>query len=202
MLKPRKSMATRAADFTRIRSARSGQRGFTLVEVLVALAIMAVLAAVLIPSLGSKMRDARTSAIAETLQGLAAGAAEFKKATTHYPGKLSLLTTPPLATSTDACANQLSTTATLWRGPYVSREMLTTGTSMGDGVIQDALTRTTVVSSTYLSISVTGVENETAADLETLLDGPSASPSTTGTIHSVASGTTTDVSYWIPVNGC
>ena len=175
--------------------------GFTMMEILVALAIVAVLTAVLLPVLGSKMRDARTAAIAGTLQGLSQGIAEYKKAVTRYPRSLSLLTTPPTAASLDACGNS-STPFQLWRGPYVSREMLATGTQMGDGAIQDQLRRVTAGSSTYLMIDVTGVETKSANDLETMFDGTTALPSTTGTIRTVVSGTTTDVTYSIPINGC
>lgn len=175
--------------------------GFTMVEILVALAILAVLTAVLLPALNSKMRDSRTTAIATTLQGLSQGIAEYKKAVTRYPNTLQLLTTPPTASSLDACGNTITTWA-LWRGPYVSREMLAAGTQMGDGSILNQLRRVTAGSSTYLMIDVNGVETQSANDLEASFDGSAAPAATTGTIRTAVSGTTTNVSYSIPINGC
>lgn len=178
------------------------RRGFSMMEILVALGIMAVLTAVLVPALSSKARDGRTAAIAQTLQGLAQGIAEYKKATTRYPSTLQLLTTAPVAGSLDACGNS-TTTFILWRGPYVSREMLSTGTPMGDGQILNALTRVTSGTQAFLQIKVTGVETKTADDLETLLDGTTTSPATTGTLRQAAGGPgVADISYTFPINGC
>ncbi len=85
---------------------RTRMRGFTLVEVLVALAIIATLVAVLYPALSGKVRDSRTAALLQTFQGYAQGVAEFKKGTTRYPSSLLLLTAAPTATSLDICGNQ------------------------------------------------------------------------------------------------
>ncbi len=205
----------------------SRSKGFSMVEVLVALAIIAVLGAVMIPALNSKLQDSRESAISQTLNGLALGMAEYKKALGRYPGQLSLLSVNPISTSPDLCGTAASTTATLWRGPYISREFAAAGMPMGDGRIQSAVRRspTTVVSSgtvAYALIDVTGVETSVATDLESQFDGtPDAAGGTirytsssipaqsgagvnpTPLIPATSSGVYT-VSFAIPINpsGC
>lgn len=181
--------------------------GFSVVEVLVALAITALLSAVLIPAIIGKVQDARRSALSQTLFALSQGIAEYRKAVTRYPPTLTVLTTVPVAgVTTDLCGgtNYLSqANVNNWRGPYVSREMLTSGVSMADGVIQNTLTRATSSTSVYLLINATGVERRTATDLESDLDG-GAVDSTAGTVrYSGATGASTvTVSYSIPISGC
>ena len=43
------------------------RRAFTVLEILVSLALIAVMAAVLVPALMARVRDARTSALAQTV---------------------------------------------------------------------------------------------------------------------------------------
>lgn len=187
------------------------RRGFSMMEILVALAIIAALTAVLVPALAGKLRDSRTTAISQTLLGLSQGIAEFKRATTRYPGSLTLLTTAPTSESPDICGNILSTIpASLWRGPYSSREILSEGISMGDAVIQASLSRVVSGTSIWLMIDSKDVENASASDLEASLDG-GAPDAGTGTIRSTsgsvgtataASPGTLNVSYAIPINSC
>lgn len=192
-------------------------RGFTMMEVIVTLAIMAVLTAVLLPALNNKLRDSRTTALSSTYLGLSQGIAEFKRATTRYPGSLLYLTTPPVAANLDICGNALSSTAvSLWRGPYSSRVITSNGISMGDAVIPTGLRRVTAGSSTFLLIDAANVEIPTVTDLESQLDG-SPSDLTAGTIRatssSIAATATSalinapdagsyNVSYAIPINSC
>lgn len=192
-------------------------RGFTMMEVIVTLAIMAVLTAVLLPALNNKLRDSRTTALSSTFLGLSQGIAEFKRATTRYPSSLLLLTNTPTSSDLDICGNVLSTTpASLWRGPYSSRVITSNGISMGDGVIPTGLRRVTAGSSTFLLIDGADVEIATVTDLESQLDG-SPSDLTAGTIRATSSsipatGTSAlinapdagsyNVSYAIPINSC
>jgi len=182
--------------------------GFSMVEVLVALAIAALLSAVLIPAIIGKVQDARRSALSQTLFALSQGIAEYRKAVTRYPPTLTVITTPPIAgVTTDLCggSNFLSqANVNNWRGPYVSRELLSSGVSMADGVIQNTLRRATSSTSVYLLMDVVGVERRTATDLESDLDG-AVSDSTAGTIRFTSAAAppgTVNLSYSIPIAGC
>lgn len=195
--------------------------GFSLMEILIALSIMAVLVAVVYPSISSKARDARTATIAQTTLGLAQGIAEFKRATTMYPSNLTQLTTAPVAgTDVNICGsgNTFGTTqAALWRGPYISRVITTNGVVASDAIINAGLRRLAVGSSTWIIMDITGVQTTVADDLESQFDGSPAN-SATGTIQtttlSIASTTTSafvpavtnstqiNLSYYIPINSC
>jgi prepilin-type N-terminal cleavage/methylation domain-containing protein len=203
--------------------------GFSMVEVLVALAIMAILGAVMIPALNGKLQDSRETAISQSLNGIALGMAEYKKAMGRYPGQLNLLADNPVVASTDICGNTTSLSSTaLWRGPYISREFSTAGMPIGDGRILSPVRRSpTTVTSTpptiaYALVDVTGVETSVATDLEKLFDG--VSDNTAGTIRyttstipaqsgagvnqtpliSAAAAGTVNLTFAIPINstGC
>ena len=196
---------------------RTRIRGFTMVEVLVALAIVAVLSAVVLPSLMGKLRDSRTTSLSQTFLGLSQGIAEYKRATTKYPSSLLLLTTAPTSASLDICGNAISTTpAGLWRGPYASRIIVSTGIKMGDANIPTGLRRVVVGSAVFLIIDAEDVETATANDLEAQLDGGTADL-TAGTIRATSASIaatatsalinasdagTLNVSYAIPINSC
>lgn len=108
----------------------------------------------------------------------------------------------------------------LWRGPYVSRQILAGGVSVGDATIQTGIRRQTVGTAFFLLIDATGVETSIANDLESQLDGGTAD-ATGGTIRfttaaiaaqvapanptaaiPAAPAGTVNLSYSIPVRGC
>ena len=199
-------------------------RGFSLVETLVALAIMAVLAAVLIPGLSGKLRDSRTSTVSQTLANLNYALAEYKKAIGRFPGKLTLLTVNPSTTDRDLCGVLLSNSSTiLWRGPYLSREFVSAGIQVADGRVDPDIRRfpTTVTSTppviAYALIDIPGVELGVAQSLDLDLDGTAdplngAIRYTSGSIPAQGTGNPTDLipavsstsqvnlTYAIPVN--
>jgi len=196
------------------------RQAFTMVEILVSLAILAILSAVIVPQMLGKMKDSRAAALSQSLLGLSQAIGEHKKATTKYPGQLTFLTTAPLATSPETCGGAIGASANLWRGPYVSRQILASGVGAGDAIIQTGIRREVSGTSTFLLIDATGVETSIAADLESQLDGGTADP-TGGTIRYTTAGIpaqggpanptaaipaaptgTVNLSYSIPVRGC
>jgi len=189
---------------------RRESRAFTLAEVLVALGIMAIAGAMVIPVVFSKVRASQVAALSQTYAGLSQGIAEFKRATTRYPLLLSSLSTPPTATDDDICGNDLTASnVALWRGPYASRQITTSGVLVGEYTIQNTLRRV-AGTPVLLLIDAGAVATEVVDDLESQLDAGSAS-GTTGTIRytSAAVGAlgaapsgTYNVSYAIPINSC
>lgn len=199
-------------------------RGFSLIETLVALAIMTVLAAVLIPALSGKLKDSRTSTVSQTLSNLNYAVAEYKKAMGRYPGKLTLLTNNPSTSDRDLCGTLITSSSTiLWRGPYLSREFVAAGIAVADGRVDPDVRRlpTTVTSTpptiAYALIDVAGVELKVAQDLDIDLDGTADAANgairyTTGSIAGQGTGNPTDLipavsstsqvnlTYAIPVN--
>ena len=191
------------------RSTRN-RAGFSLAEVLVAVAITAVVAAMVMPMVFSKIRTSQVSALSQTFVGLSQGLAEFKRATTRYPALLSYLSAAPAGTDNDICGNDITATNTaLWRGPYTSRIVTTGGVIVGDYTIENALRRV-VGTPTFIMIDAGSVKTEVVDDLEQQLDA-GAADGTTGTIRYVttavgslpaAAAGTYNLSYAIPVNSC
>ena len=189
---------------------RVRRSGFSLAEVLVAVAIIAVVTATVIPVVFSKIRASQASAFSQTFVGLSQGLAEFKRATTRYPALLSYLSTQPAATDNDICGNDiLAANVALWRGPYASRIVTTGGIVVGDYTIENTLRR---VAGTpiLLLIDAGAVKTEVVDDLEDQLDS-GANDGTTGTIRYVTTAVgslpaapagTYNLSYAIPINSC
>lgn len=195
------------------------RRAFTLAEVLIAIAIMAIAGAVVIPALMTKIRTASTAALSQTLFALSQGVFQYRRAVTVYPPSLMYLATTPLTTTTDACGTtQIGNNANSWRGPYITREVPSGGVQVGDALIENALRRQVTASSTYLLIDVAGVERKVATDLESQFD-TGTPDSTSGAIRwtnqaiSYTAGSivsnipaptagTVNLSFAMPISGC
>jgi prepilin-type N-terminal cleavage/methylation domain-containing protein len=185
------------------------RRGFTLGEVLIALTIMTVASAIVVPMMFSRIQAAKVKAFADTFSSLSQGIAQFKAATTKYPLLLSSLSSPPATTDDDICAADLLTNAALWRGPYTSRPVRSTGLIIGDYTILNQMRRV-VGTPTLLFMDVGSVPTSVVDDLEELIDAGAADGATgtiwytnsaVGSLLAAASGTY-NLSYAIPINGC
>lgn len=189
------------------------RRAFTVFEILIAVALMAIVSAVLIPALMGRIRDARTSALGQTLFSLSLAVFEYKKNVTVYPPRLIYLSQKPASTVKDVCgAAQLgATNANNWRGPYVTRELVTNGINIGDALVADSIRVETPIAPARLYIDVAGVDTLTAVDLERQFDGTPENPAT-GTLRYQKAATQpavpaapagqVNVSYSIPVTSC
>lgn len=102
---------------------RHRNSGFTLIEVLIVVVIMAVLAATIIPQFSSSASDAKTSATKFNLQSLRSQIELYKL---HHNGVLPTLTggsLPQLTKATDANGNIGTTGASYPYGPYMVNGM-------------------------------------------------------------------------------
>jgi prepilin-type N-terminal cleavage/methylation domain-containing protein len=183
--------------------------GFSLMETLIALAIMAILAAVVVPTVASRLSPSNSAVLASNLQLINAATLEYRENVGKYPNELLDLTTKPTAgVSLDACGAALSTTPVAsWRGPYLSLSVNSSGIQSGDGLIANTISRTpsstslSTVMKGVLQFSVSGVTQDNADDLESLFD--TGSDLTTGTVQWVANSSTGGtLTYAIPIRGC
>ena len=111
--------------------------GFTLIEMLVVVVVMAILAAIVLPKFQDQSRRSKESALKSNLSQLRASIATFQADTGYYPKALSDLaanTAAGVSGSYDASGTAQTMTATDWHGPYV------TGTVPVDPVSSSAFT--------------------------------------------------------------
>lgn len=96
------------------RPAETRRRGFTLIEMLVVIAIIATLAAVVAPSVFRNVGDAKTSAAKSQIEMLSLALNSYRMDNDRFPTTeqgLGSLRTPPAGEDAPRA----------WRGPYLSR---------------------------------------------------------------------------------
>ena len=99
------------------------QRGFTLIEVLIVIVVIAVLASIVIPKLMGAGREAKEANLRSTLQQFRSSIALYRSHTGLYPTQLADLqaapNSPP-ANGLDDTGASMSINALDYQGPYVS----------------------------------------------------------------------------------
>lgn len=186
------------------------RRAFTLVEVLISVAIVAIMAAMTVPTIVSRINVANANALAKEMIALKDGIQAFKTNVGSYPRYLEYLSVITTPAQTETYCSQITrppvtivfTTAQInnWHGPYVSRSLPTGPTAtytVNDFVINNLMT----YGSGLLSISISNIDASVAPIVEEILDGPvGAVSSTSGTFtYDIPSSTGT---YRISVPTC
>ena len=111
---------------------RKARAGFTLPEVLVTLAIVATLAAVLLPALNNQLSKGDAGRLTSDLVAVQTAIGAFTSDVRRYPLELTDLKTKPLGTEKDILnGDYTSALANKWRGPYLSKDL--TGDSLPTG---------------------------------------------------------------------
>lgn len=156
------------------RQPRALPSGLTLAEVLVALAILAILAAVLLPSVVRQVGAGTAGGLIGELRGLSDGITAFRQDLRRYPLELYHLSSAPGGTDRDACG-QLLPNPGWWKGPYVDRAILRIGIATPAGVVSDTLRRVPPTLAlgqvATLFIDVREVDSVVAAEVERTFDG-------------------------------
>jgi type IV pilus assembly protein PilE len=179
-------------------NAAKEKSGFTLAEVLVTIALIAVLAAVLLPALNKQLGKGDASRVATDLKAIETGINTFYDDVHRYPSDLTHLTTAITTAQNDIFGNvYTATNVAKWRGPYVSKDVIT---ATGLGTFTSALSRATGANNaSYITVNVTGITADDFAKIEDTLDegNSSSTSSTSGVIH--WSSTNTTLTYFAVV---
>lgn len=181
--------------------------GFSLAEILVAVAIVVVVAATVIPTVKERMRTGYANAVASELGNLAQGIQNYKATVGRYPASLDYLDALP-ASPVDICGTAVpQPQKNAYVGPYITRVILpaTTWYTIGDDDSVNNVLRKNPApvagAPDVLWITVLGVESATANDLDLLIDGTAGPTSGTLWLGVEPSGKDT-VRYMIPRKGC
>jgi prepilin-type N-terminal cleavage/methylation domain-containing protein len=151
------------------------RRGFSLGELLVGMAIIAVLAAVLLPAVAGQVTKSDATRTIQDLSSIRTGVEQFLSDVRRYPKKLSHLTRG-IAAQTDI--NGTAYPANLisrWKGPYVGRD--TSGALGGfvtgyGAVMLDSLVKITYQPGVdYVTVRVAGITQTDFERMDTEIDG-------------------------------
>lgn len=173
--------------------------GFSLAEILVAIAILAVVAAVVIPSIGGQLRSGDESRVQQDLSNLRSAIEQFLADVRRYPKSVGQLTNAPTTAHTGLTGGVFSTgQVARWRGPYISKDSvlaLRTGFDMNIATAFDTLTApgTGIV---YLRIIIPAFDSTNAARLDQKMDDGVL---TTGQIRWTVSTATADTLFYYTI---
>ena len=203
----RRSDEPRLARGARAPARASARPGFTLVEIVVAIAIIIILAAALAPGVLGVLDDERVEKAAETLEELVEAMTQMRFDDNDWPGRLSHVAWPITISDVNICgANYTSGKVSQWAGPYVDRVISPgVGLPIGIGRINDVLVREVVSGNDgYLKMQIDSVQIEDAEALNKLVDADAGG--TIGTIRYTTSLVTSEglltVFYLRPIRGC
>jgi prepilin-type N-terminal cleavage/methylation domain-containing protein len=165
---------------------RRTRHGFTLAEVLVTIAIIAIMAAVLLPALNNQLSKGDTSRIASDLTSLQSGIQAFVSDLRRYPSTTAQLLSSPTGNDINGDVYPTSTIAA-WKGPYISRDVLSNTGARAS--ISSTFTVITQSSTNFLTISISPITQDQFDDLEATLDeGTTSSTSSTVGVVRYSSG--------------
>ena len=183
---------------------RTGRAGMTLVEVVVAVAIILSLAAALAPGMVGVLDRQRVASAKESLDALVSGMTKMRGDNQDWPLRLSHLVVPISTADQNICGSNYSAgKVSQWGGPYLDRNIPATGIPIGIGTARDLLVREVISGNdAYLKIQVDNVVEEDAAELDKIYDGDGAA---NGSIRwTSTSPSTGQVTLYMlrPIRGC
>ena len=163
---------------------RGRRSGFTLPEVLVTVAIVAVLAAMVVPAVTQQLGKADAPSFQGSLSSLRTAVTSFVADVKKWPGDIEDLQTNPTVADTDLDGVAYSATAIAkWKGPYENSGNATGALALGYGwvtsnVVFDSLG--------YYVVELTktaGADSTDAHELEAAIDGSTAGSNLTGIVR-------------------
>jgi prepilin-type N-terminal cleavage/methylation domain-containing protein len=178
---------------------RFNKRGFSLGEILVAIAIMAVIAAIVIPSVGSQLRSGDESRVQQDLNNIRSSAEQFLADVRRYPLTVSqLIRRPTTAAGDTSLTGGVYTTSQVnrWRGPYLAKDSVTTLATGFDETINNLFTSQTLGGQKYLTLMIPTFDSTAARNIDMRIDDGNKA---TGSIQWADSLVTTLKFFAIPI---
>lgn len=188
---------------------RAQRRGFSIVEIIVALLIMAAIAAVMVPAMKSRIDASEAAAIIDNLKQIRHASLAYRDNVGRYPKFLTQLQARPSAGAvgnTDICNVTLPQPAIdNWKGPYLAQRFTGTGLQVGGAIISNTLDRNTVPPTAsqpegFLKVSVNDVEQTIAQEVDRAFD-----PLNAGIVDLVGGSITWAnglLTFWIAIRSC
>jgi type IV pilus assembly protein PilE len=169
---------------------RNRRSGFTLPEVLVTVAIVAVLAAMVVPAVTQQISKGDAPSFQGSINGLRLAVTSFTTDVRKFPGEVSQLQTAITGTDKELGTTAANGTAypagilSRWKGPYESSGNTAGVIPMGQGwSTADSLFKTASPSFLVVSLFKSGATTADAAELDMLIDGVGIADSTAGLIR-------------------
>jgi prepilin-type N-terminal cleavage/methylation domain-containing protein len=151
--------------------------GFTLAEILVALALIALLAAVLLPTVAGQILKGDAARVQQDVEAVRSGVDQFLADVHRYPGKYSDLSTKiTTTTSTHTDINGAAYTSGLvnkWGGPYVTKDTLNSVLETGfGGTILNEFGKTQNTNGVnYVTVRILGIAQADFDKIDAQIDG-------------------------------
>jgi prepilin-type N-terminal cleavage/methylation domain-containing protein len=159
---------------------RSSRAGFTLPEVLVTVAIVAVLAAIVVPTVTNQISKGDDSNLTTNAASVPTTITAFVSDVRKFPGRLQHLVTAPVAADLDVTGAAYGAgPVAKWRGPYQSGSLKTYASSSptdsifwGLAYALDSLSDTSFTAANgYVGLTLGGVPSTAAAlHIDSLID--------------------------------
>lgn len=160
---------------------RARRAGFTLPEVLVTVAIVAILAAVVVPTVTNQISKGDDSNVQSNIASLRTGVTAFVSDARKFPSRIQHLLVRPIATDDDIAGGDYGAQAVArWRGPYQTGSLLPAAATPQDSVpmglayLIDTFVDTAFAAPNtgYLGVLIGGVSSNAAAvHIDSLIDG-------------------------------
>jgi prepilin-type N-terminal cleavage/methylation domain-containing protein len=190
----------------RLPNAAPSRAGFTLLEILVALALIGLLAGALVPTVLNQLGKGESNRFVEDLRSVGEATKSFRTDVSRWPGGLSQLVQTPASGATDVQGNVIPAVAlTRWSGPYLERSSLQSGgtlTTAAGANIQANFQPVSWRGTPYLAIRVAGVTQAQARAVSLIVDGDTAVGNSTSPDDSTAVSLRGDTLIYLvaPVN--